>query len=42
MSDPSRLPPARGPTLTGSGEKMDLRSCVDAVLVAGAPGAPDR
>ncbi len=30
----TELPPARGPTLTGTGEIMDLRSCVDAVLAA--------
>jgi hypothetical protein len=28
-----------GPLLTGTGEKMDLHSCVDAVLVATAPAA---
>lgn len=32
--DPSRQPRASGNLLTGTGEKMDLRSCVDAVLVA--------
>jgi HNH endonuclease len=32
--DASPLAAAAGPLLTGTGEKMDLASCVDAVLVA--------
>ena len=35
-----RLPARAGPLLTGSGEAMDLRSCVDAVLAATATAGP--
>ncbi|MQA72815.1 MAG: DUF222 domain-containing protein [Solirubrobacterales bacterium] len=40
--DRAELPPARAPTLTGTGEKVDLGMCVDAVLVAGSgPRTPE-
>jgi hypothetical protein len=36
--DGAALPTKGGPLLTGTGEKMDLRSCVDAVFAATGRG----
>jgi Domain of unknown function (DUF222)/HNH endonuclease len=37
---PERALPAAGPLLTGTGERMDLRACVDAVFAACEPALP--